>query len=51
MDLDFVRNRHCVPMYTLLISYHPDTRVQIAYLASNLKSPNGGIIALPTIQL
>jgi hypothetical protein len=51
MNFDLVRDRHCVSMYTLLISYDLERVDRLAYLAFDLKSPNRGIIALTSIQL
>jgi hypothetical protein len=49
MDLDFVRDRHCVSVYTLLISYDLERVDRLAYLAFDFEGPNGGVIALTPI--
>jgi hypothetical protein len=52
MDLDLVRYRHCVAVYTLLYSAEDEwLRTRPAYLASDLESPYGGVIALTAIKL
>ena len=51
MDLDLVRDRHCVSVGTLVVSSCRTVKQGEAHLTPYVECPDGGVIALTTIQL